>query len=103
MALSNTLVKVDSSAIWPRDRVIAVTSAERSPTAPEVPTVAETLPGFEVTGWIGLFAPAGTPRPIVDRLATELARILKLAEVRTKFAELGADATVMDPEPSLPM
>lgn len=88
---------------WPQAkagnvRAIAVTSAKRSPTAPEVPAVAETLPGFDVTGWIGLFAPAGTPRPIVDRLATELARVLELPEVKTRFAELGAEPTMMSPD-----
>ena len=66
---------------WPQAqagtvRALAVTSKERSPTAPDVPALTETLPGFEATSWHGLFVPAGTPRPIVDRLA---------AEVRTVF------------------
>jgi len=86
---------------WPQAkagkiRAIAVTSPRRSPTAPDVPAVAETVPNFDVTGWMGLFAPAGTPRPIVDRLANELARILELEEVKTKFAELGAEPAVMN-------
>ena len=50
---------------------IAVTTAKRSPAAPDVPTVAESLPGFEATTWFALFAPAGTPKPIIDRLHTE--------------------------------
>src|SRR5262249_6370206 len=56
-------------------RALAVTSTQPSATAPEVPPVAATLPGFEATSWHGLFAPAGTPRPIVDALSGEVKRI----------------------------
>jgi len=57
-------------------RAIGVTSAERSPAAPDIPTLAESgLPGFDVTSWTGLFAPAGTPRTIIDRLNAETRRI----------------------------
>ncbi len=55
-------------------RAIAVTGPERSPAAPDIPTVAETLPGYAMTSWIGVFAPAGTPRPIVERLQQEIAK-----------------------------
>ena len=88
---------------WPQAqagtiRAIAVTSRERSPTAPDVPTVAETLPGFEATSWHGLFAPAGTPRPVVDRLAAEVKRIFEAPETQTKLQEIGAVASPMSPE-----
>jgi tripartite-type tricarboxylate transporter receptor subunit TctC len=88
---------------WPQAqagtvRAIAVTSAERSPTAPDVPTVAETLPGFEATSWHGLFAPAGTPRPIVDTLAAEVKRIFEEPETKKKLQEIGAVASPMSPE-----
>ena len=88
---------------WPQAqsgtiRAIAVTSKERSPTAPDVPTVAETLPGFEATSWHALFAPAGTPRPIVDKLAAEVKRIFTAPETETKLKEIGAVASPMSPE-----
>ncbi len=66
-----------------RVRAIAITSASRSPVAPELPTVAESgLRSFEVIGWFGWLAPAATPKAIVDRLNTELVRALKLPNVR---------------------
>ena len=88
---------------WPQAqagkmRAIAVTSKERSATAPDVPTVAETLPGFEATSWHGVFVPAGTPRPIVDKLAAEVKRILELPETKARFLELGAVPSPMTPE-----
>jgi tripartite-type tricarboxylate transporter receptor subunit TctC len=88
---------------WPqvkagRLRALAVSSTERSAIAPDVPTVAETLPGFDATSWHGVFAPAGTPRPIVEKMAAEMKRILELPETREKLAELGAVASPMTPE-----
>jgi tripartite-type tricarboxylate transporter receptor subunit TctC len=88
---------------WPQAqggalRAIAVTSAERSATAPEVPTVGETLAGFNATSWHGVFAPAGTPRPIVDKLAAEVKRILEAPENQAKLKEVGAVAAPMTPE-----
>ncbi len=69
---------------------MAVTGSHRNPAAPEVPAMAETLPGFEVTNWIGIFAPAGTLPDIVAKLNTEIMRIMKLpARVNTP-AEFGA-------------
>ena len=55
-------------------RAIAVTGPKRSPAEPDVPSVSETLPGYAMTSWIGVFAPAGTPRPVVDRLQQEIAK-----------------------------
>ena len=79
-------------------RAIAVTTAKRSPAAPEIPTVAETLPGFEATTWFALFAPAGTPRPIIDRLHAETVRIFKLPEVQERLAKLGLEPIVSSPD-----
>jgi tripartite-type tricarboxylate transporter receptor subunit TctC len=75
-----------------------VTSSERSPTAPDVPTVADTLAGFEATSWHGLFAPAGTPRPVVDKLAAEIKRIFEAPDIQTKLREIGAVPSPMSPE-----
>jgi tripartite-type tricarboxylate transporter receptor subunit TctC len=88
---------------WPQAqagtvRALAVTSKERSPTAPDVPTMAESLPGFEATSWHGLFVPAGTPRPIVDRLAAEVKVTFDNPEQTKKLTEIGAVASPMSPE-----
>ncbi|HEX4327906.1 MAG TPA: tripartite tricarboxylate transporter substrate binding protein [Burkholderiales bacterium] len=71
-------------------RAIAVTSAERSPAAPELPTIAESgLPGYDSQTWFGLFAPAGTPKEVVQRLAAEVAKMQASPEVKQRFAEQG--------------
>jgi tripartite-type tricarboxylate transporter receptor subunit TctC len=71
-------------------RALATIGAERSRAAAELPTVAETLPGFEVNNWIGLFAPAGTPAPIVQRWNAEVMRIMQLAEIQARLPVEGA-------------
>ena len=82
-----------------RLRALAVTSASRSSTAPEVPTMAEAgLPGYDISSWQALFAPAGTPKEIVSRLHAEVAKILRLPEVVKRIQELGADPGGMAPE-----
>jgi tripartite-type tricarboxylate transporter receptor subunit TctC len=78
-------------------RALAVTSREASATAPEVPPVAAALPGFEATSWHGVFAPAGTPQPIVDQLAAEVKRIFEQPEVRKTLFEVGAVPSPMTP------
>ena len=88
---------------WPqvkagRLRALAVSSTARSEIAPDVPTVAETIPGFDATSWHGVFAPAGTPKPIVDAMAAEMKRILELPDVREKLFEIGAIAAPMTPD-----
>lgn len=88
---------------WPqvkagRLRALAVSSTARSEIAPEVPTVAETIPGFDATSWHGVFAPAGTPKPIIDAMAAEMKRILELPDVKEKLFEIGAIAAPMTPE-----
>ena len=75
-----------------RLRALAVTSSARSAAAPEVPTLAESgLPGYEISSWFGLFAPAGTPPAVVDRLYRESAKALQSADVRERFAQEGAE------------
>jgi len=73
-------------------RALAITSAKRSPLEPSLPTLAESVPGYEVVGWQGLFAPAGTPAEIVARLQLEVGKLLRFPEVRDRLAALGAEA-----------
>ena len=80
-------------------RALGVTSAQRSPAAPDIPTLAEAgLPGFEAVSWFALFAPANTPKPIVDKLQGEVAKIIKSPEVSKKLAEIGLDPVGSTPE-----
>ena len=80
-------------------RAIGVTSSRRSPSAPEIPTIAEQgLPGFEATSWFAVFAPAGTPRPAVDRLHAEIVRIFNLPDVQQKMRTLGLDPILGGPD-----
>jgi tripartite-type tricarboxylate transporter receptor subunit TctC len=73
-------------------RPLAVTTARRSAELPDVPTLAEAgFPGFEMSTWYGLFVTGGTPKPVVDRLAAELERILKLPDVQAKLRGLGGE------------
>ena len=78
-------------------RALAVTTAQRSSVLPEVPALAETLPGFEIDTWWGLVAPAGTPADTVARLNTAFVAALNSADVKAKFARLMAE-----PAPSTP-
>jgi len=72
-------------------RAIAVTTPSRWPGAPEIPTVAESgVTGYEVSGWFGLLAPAGTPKPVIDVLYAALSEILKQPDVQKQMLELGA-------------
>ena len=79
-------------------RALAQTTAKRSPAAPDVPTVAETVPGFEATTWFAVFAPAGTPRDVVMRINAEMARVFKLPEVADKLKALGLEPWISSPE-----
>jgi tripartite-type tricarboxylate transporter receptor subunit TctC len=73
-------------------RAIAITSPQRSPLAPELPTVIEAgVPGYEMSGWNGIFAVKGTPPEIVERLHSEVAKILRSPEVRRELTALGAE------------
>jgi tripartite-type tricarboxylate transporter receptor subunit TctC len=80
-------------------RAIGVTSAKRSPSAPEIPTIAEQgLPGYEATSWFAVFAPAGTPRPVIDKLHAEIVRVFNLPDVQVKMKTLGLDPILGGPE-----
>ena len=79
-------------------RGLAVTSRKRFVLEPDIPAIGETLPDFEVMSWLGLAAPGGTPRPIVDRLNFEVAEILKLPDIREKLATVGNIPTPSSPE-----
>jgi len=79
-------------------RAIAVTTAKRSNAAPEIPTVGETVPGFEATTWFAMFAPANTPRPVIDRLQSEVQRVYRLPEVQERLKTLGLEAILSSPE-----
>jgi len=79
-------------------RALAITSAKRSSVLPDLPTLSESLPGFEVALRYGLSAPAGTPKPIVDRLNKELNAALADPEVQKRLANEGADALPMSPQ-----
>ena len=78
-------------------RALAVTGKERSPALPDVPTVAETVPGFENIGWFGLMAPAGTPRPIIDRIHRDVAKVLDTTDMRARFFVQGMTPTPLTP------
>jgi tripartite-type tricarboxylate transporter receptor subunit TctC len=79
-------------------RALAQTTAKRSPAAPDVPTVAETVPGFEATTWFAVFAPAGTPREVVARINTEMQRVFTLPDVVDKLKTLGLEPWISTPE-----
>ncbi len=79
-------------------RALAVTTATRSNAAPDVPTLAESgLVGYELSSWQAVFAPAGTPKPIVERLYTEIGKILKMPDVVKRLNDLGLDVSGMPP------
>ena len=80
-------------------RALGVTSAKRSPSAPDIPTIAEQgLPGYEAESWFAVFAPANTPKDVVEKLNVELNRIFELPDVRQKLATLGLDPVLGSPE-----
>jgi len=81
-----------------RLRALAITSAQRSPIVPDVPTVAESgLPGFEQSAWHGLLAPSGTPQAVVGKLHDEIARILRLPDITERLAMQGVDVIASSP------
>jgi len=81
-----------------RLRGLGVTSPRRHPSAPELPTIAETLPGFESRSWIGVLMPAGTPRDIVTRVNAVLVKLVNSAEVRQALIAQGADPETNTPD-----
>jgi len=80
-------------------RGLAVTTASRSPLAPELPTMAESgLPGFELSTWFAFFAPAGTPRTIVDKIAGDMRRVLTQPDMQQRLAAIGVDVKASSPD-----
>jgi tripartite-type tricarboxylate transporter receptor subunit TctC len=79
-------------------RALAVTSRERWKALPNVPTVAETVPGYEVNSFIGLGTSSGTPRDIVDRLNAEVRKVMANPETRQRFVDLGGEPAASSPE-----
>ena len=81
-----------------RIRALAVTSAAREPSMPELPTVAETVPGYEATAWFGIGMPKGTPRDVIDKVNAEVNRALADPKMRERLADLGGKPIPGTPE-----
>ncbi len=79
-------------------RIIAVTTAKRSPELPDVPSIAETLPGYDASLWTGFLAPRGTPPVAIKRIQSEITRLLQTPEVRTAFQRAGTDIVILEPK-----
>ena len=94
VALSVAYPHIRSGKLVP----IAVTAAKRSALLPDVPSVSELFPGFEAQGWLGLLAPASTPRPIVDRVHGAMAKLLAMPDIKAKYEALGYDVAAGPPE-----
>jgi tripartite-type tricarboxylate transporter receptor subunit TctC len=97
------LLITSMAAVWPhvktgRMRALALTSAKRSSFAPDMPVVAEVLPGYAASQWWGILAPAKTPPDVVARLNTEINRILGSEEMKPRLIEQGAELMLMPPD-----
>jgi tripartite-type tricarboxylate transporter receptor subunit TctC len=91
------------STVWPqvqqgRLRALGVASLERTPLAPDMPAIAETVPGFDVTSWIGVVAPGATPPAIVERISKAFAAAVNRPDIAQKLNALGATASTNSPE-----
>ena len=76
-----------------------MTSPKRAPAAPDIPTLSEAgLPGFEAVSWFALFAAPGTPKPVADKLSTQVAEVLKLPDVAKKLFDLGLEPVGSTPD-----
>jgi len=81
-----------------RLRAIAVTSSKRSAAVPELPTIAETVPGYEASGWYAAFAPAATPRELITKINNDMNRVMKMPDVTQRLAGDGVEAVGTTPE-----
>ena len=79
-------------------RIIAVTSAKRSHELPDIPSIAETLPGYDASLWTGLLAPRGTPAAAINRLQRDVMKVLHSAEIKTAFDRVGTYVVATDPK-----
>jgi tripartite-type tricarboxylate transporter receptor subunit TctC len=80
-------------------RALGTTGAKRTPAAPELPTIAEAgLPGYEVSVWYGMLAPAGTAPAVISRLNTDIVRIVQSPDIRERWTALGAEPSHSPPE-----
>jgi tripartite-type tricarboxylate transporter receptor subunit TctC len=104
MMSGNVDLAIDSmTTLWPQAqagavRALAVTSEQRLASAPDLPTIGETLKGFSVQGWQGLFAPAGTPQPIVEKLSAEVKHVFEQPDVVTALTKVGGEPAPMSPD-----
>ena len=78
-------------------RIIAVTTAQRSPELPDVPAIAETLPGYDTSLWTGFLAPRGTPAAAIKRLHADISKVLQTPEVQKAYQRAGTDILITDP------
>lgn len=93
-----TIASVFTQVKAGRVRPIGVTSEKRTQQFPDVPAIAETVPGYEFTAWVGAFARAGTPRPVIDRLNAEFKKAVNDPEIASKLGSLTLDPMHMTPE-----
>ena len=92
-----------SGAVWQNVKAgkldaLAITAPTRSPLHPELPTIAETYPGWQTQAWVAMFAPAGTPRQLIDRLHTALVSVLASPLMKERFEAQGAEVVAGTPE-----
>jgi tripartite-type tricarboxylate transporter receptor subunit TctC len=81
-----------------RVKALGVSSKNKTPILPDVPPIADTIPGYESDVWFGLIAPAGTPKPVIKKLADEVARIVKSPDMSEKLAAQGAEPIGSTPD-----
>ena len=79
-------------------RIIGVTSAKRSPELPDVPSISETVPGYDAQLWIGLFAPSATPAVVINRIHQDVSKLLQQADVKTAYERVGTYVVATDPK-----
>jgi tripartite-type tricarboxylate transporter receptor subunit TctC len=79
-------------------KILAVTTAKRAPVLPDVPSIAETLPGYDASLWTGFLAPAGTPAAVISRLHKEISKLMQSDEMNKAYDKLGTDVVATDPK-----
>ena len=79
-------------------RIIAVTTAKRSPELPNIPSIGETLPGYDASLWTGILAPRGTPPAVIQRIQRDVTDLLRTPPVQKAYEKLGTDIVATDPK-----